>query len=164
MPTLRHLRDKEARHLVKEFTEKFPSAGEVLGSARNVEELLIDGNAALFFDGRPLILRTNAGLIPSLRFDEVVNTLSKVVVDMGAVAHVANGAHIMRPGIREIRGTFARAQLVAIVDEKFGKNVALGIADMDSESMRSASKGRVVTNVHYAGDKLWNSFTAVKPT
>jgi PUA domain protein len=47
-----------------------------------------------------------------------------------------------------------------IVDEKFGKSIALGLADMDSMAMKSASKGKVIMNVHYVGDELWRAFTA----
>lgn len=120
----------------------------------------MDERWVFFLDGRPLILRTKSGLLPSLKFDEVINSLPKIVVDMGAVAHLANGAHVMRPGIREIRNDFAKGELLLIVDEKFGKSIALGFADADSTVMKSANKGKVVMNVHYVGDELWKSFTA----
>jgi len=123
------------------------------------EELPVDESFVFFLNGRPLILRTKSGLLPSLKFDEVINSLPKIVVDMGAVAHLANGAHVMRPGIREIRNDFAKGELLLIVDEKFGKNIALGLADVDSTVMKSANKGKVVMNVHYVGDELWKSFT-----
>lgn len=120
----------------------------------------MDERLVFFLNGRPLILRTKSGLLPSLKFDEVINSLPKIVVDMGAVAHLANGAHVMRPGIREIRNDFTKGELLLIVDEKFGKNIALGLADVDSTLMKSANKGKVVMNVHYVGDELWKSFTA----
>jgi len=120
----------------------------------------VDERLVFFLNGRPLILRTKSGLLPSLKFDEVINSLPKIVVDMGAVAHLANGAHVMRPGIREIRNDFTKGELLLIVDEKFGKNIALGLADVDSTLMKSANKGKVVMNVHYVGDELWKSFTA----
>jgi PUA domain protein len=134
----------------------------MLRSAKDFEELLVDENSVMFVDGMPLIVRTKAGLLPSLKFEELINSLPKIVIDMGAVAHVANGAQIMRPGIREIKNEFAKADLVVIVDEKFGKAIALGIAEIDSGTMKFASKGKVIANVHYVGDELWKSFTAVK--
>jgi PUA domain protein len=66
----------------------------------------------------------------------------------------------MRPGIREFKGDFASGSLLVIVDEKHGKAIALGRADMDSGSMRSQAKGRVITNLHFVGDEFWKSFTA----
>ncbi len=67
----------------------------------------------------------------------------------------------MRPGIREIKNEFSKGNLVVIVDEKFGKAIALGLAEMDSGTMRSVNKGKVVANVHYVGDELWKSFGSV---
>jgi PUA-domain protein len=160
LPARRHLKDKEARHLLKEFTERFPSSEPTLRSVKTVEELAVDGNLIFFLDERPFLLRTQAGLLPSLKFDELIDGLPKVVVDMGAVAHVANGAQIMRPGIRQFKGSFSKGDLVVIVDEKFDKAIALGAAEMDSESMKLVNKGRAILNLHYVGDELWKAFGA----
>jgi len=123
----------------------------------------VDDSSIVFVDGRPLILRTQRLILPSLKFDELINTLPRVVVDMGAVAHLVNGAHVMRPGIREIKDTFVKGGIIVIVDERFGKPIALGIADMDSGVMQSIDKGKVISNVHYVGDPLWTAFNAAKP-
>jgi PUA-domain protein len=158
LPAKRHLKDKEVRQLLKEFLERFPSSESALRSVKIFEELLVEEASVFFADGRPLILRLKSGLFPSLKFDELTDGLPRVVVDMGAVAHVANGAQIMRPGIKQFKDRFAKGDLVVIVDEKFGKALALGLADMDSEAMESQTKGKVVTNIHYVGDELWKSF------
>lgn len=160
MPARRHLKDKEARQLLKEFIELYPASRAALKSAEAIEELPLDGSAVVFVDNKPLILRTQTELLPSLKFDELVNSLPKIVVDMGAVSHVVNGAHIMRPGVREVKSEFSSGSIVIIVDEKYGKALALGRADMDSGSIRSQSKGKVVANLHYVGDDFWKSFTA----
>ena len=159
MPAKRHLKDKEVRQLLKEFIERFPSSEPMLKAVGIFEELPVDNSLVFFADGKPVILRTSTGLLPSLKFDDLINTLPKIVVDMGAVAHVANGAQIMRPGIKEFKGDFAKGDLVVIVDEKFSKAIAIGLAEMDSEAMKSMSKGRVITNLHYVGDELWKAFT-----
>jgi PUA domain protein len=160
LPAKKYLKDKEAKQLLREFIQHYPISETFLRSVNVFEELPVDESLVFFLNGRPLILRTKSGLLPSLKFDEVVNSLPKIVVDMGAVAHLANGAHVMRPGIREIRNNFTKGELLLIVDEKFGKNIALGLADVDSTVMKSANKGKVVMNVHYVGDELWKSFTA----
>ena len=130
-------------------------------SAKVFDELVVREGVTFFLDGKPLILRTERGVLPSLKFDEVVQSLPHVVVDMGAVAHIANGAHLMRPGIRSFGDDFAKGDLLVIVDEKYGKPIALGIADMDSAPMKSMAKGKVIENVHYVGDEVWKSFVAV---
>jgi PUA-domain protein len=161
LPAKRHLKDKETKQVLREFTQRYPTSGPILLSASDVEEQVVGKGQVFFFDGRALMLRTaGGGLIPSLKFDELLGSLPKVVVDMGAVAHIANGAHIMRPGISEIQSDFKSGDLLLIVDQKFGKNIALGIADTDSNAMKSMDKGKVVTNVHYVGDDFWKSFTS----
>lgn len=161
MTTLRRLKDKEARSIVREFVERFPSSVGTLKSSEVFDELVVRDGVAIFVDGRPLILRTERGVFPSLKFDELTQSLPHVVVDMGAVAHIANGAHLMRPGIRSFRDDFAKGDLLVIVDEKYGKPIALGIADMDSTSMKSVIKGKVIENFHYVGDEIWKSFISV---
>ena len=64
----------------------------------------------------------------------------------------------MRPGIRLISGSFNKGDLVVVQDERFKKTIAIGAADLDSESIRSVTKGKVVTNLHYVGDDFWNAF------
>ncbi|MCK4319180.1 DUF1947 domain-containing protein [Candidatus Micrarchaeota archaeon] len=85
---------------------------------------------------------------PSLDF-------KKIAVDMGAVKFVGNGADIMRPGIVKIEEGIEKEELVLIVDEKYGKNLALGIALFDFGEMREKKEGKVVKNIHYVGDKIW---------
>jgi PUA domain protein len=77
---------------------------------------------------------------------------------MGAVAHVANGADIMRPGVKDVQSDFAKGELVVIADEKYNKPIALGLTEIDSAEMRLMPRGKVILNVHYVGDDLWKSF------
>ena len=154
---MRRLKDKEIKRLLRDFIGIYPGAA-MLESAVNFDEVTVSEEAAYFVDGKPLIVRTKRGLLPSLKFDEVINSLPRITVDMGAVAHVVNGADIMRPGIREVHGDFAKGALVLIVDEKYGKPIALGRTEVDSAEMRGMSKGKVIGNVHYVGDDLWRSF------
>jgi PUA-domain protein len=156
---LRHLKDRESKQIIKEFVNRYPSSMESLNSVKHLEEQVVEDSAVFFVDGKPWIVRTQGQLLPSLKYDLIVNMLPKIVVDMGAIPHVANGAQIMRPGIRQIEGQFNKNDLLAILDEKHRKIIALGIAEMDSEMMRSLAKGRVITNIHYVGDPMWNSFT-----
>jgi PUA domain protein len=154
---MRRLKDKEVRRLLKDFNEHFPRT-EALESAKNFDEFAVGDEMVYFVDSRPLIIRTKHGLLPSLKFEELLNSLPRIIVDMGAVAHVANGADVMRPGVKEVQLDFGKGGLVVIVDEKYGKPIALGLSDVDSAQMREMSKGKVAANVHYVGDDLWRSF------
>jgi len=162
MTALRHLKDRESKLIIKEFIAKYPAANDLLNRAEHVEELVIENVSVYFVDGKPLLLHTPRGFFPSLKFDAILDSLPKIVVDMGAIPHVANGAQIMRPGIRKIEGKFFKDDLVVVLDEKYQKRLALGIAEVDSEAMQNATKGRVISNIHYVGDPAWNSFSQAK--
>ena len=159
---MRHLKDRESKQIIKEFMNRFPSSLDSLDSVKHLEEEIVEDNSVFFGDGKPWIVRVQGRLLPSLKYDLVLATLPKIVIDMGAVPHIANGAQVMRPGIRQIEGQFNRDDLVVILDEKYRKIIALGIAEKDSETMRSMAKGRVIANIHYVGDPLWKSFTPLK--
>ena len=74
---------------------------------------------------------------------------------MGAVKHILNGADIMAPGIVRIIGDFKKGDLVLVVDEKYGKPLAVCEALYSSEEISKMSKGKVLKNLHYVGDKVW---------
>jgi len=157
VPAIRRLKDKEVKSLLRDLVKAYPRTAS-LRSANNFDELSIGEHAVYFVDGAPLIVRSKVGLMPSLKYDEAISLLPHIVVDMGAVARIANGANIMRPGVRRIDGDFGKGELVVIVDEKYSKPIAVGRSEVDSAEMRLMGKGQVVENLHYVGDELWRSF------
>ena len=74
---------------------------------------------------------------------------------MPAIPYMIKGADVMRPGIKEIDEQIRKDEIVAIVDEKNKKAIAVGIALFDSEEMRQMVKGKVLKNIHFVGDKVW---------
>jgi len=80
----------------------------------------------------------------------------KIVVNMGAVPYVCNGADVMAPGVVRVEGEFKRDDFLLIVDEKHGKSLGIGTSLFDSQNMKDLKQGKVVKNFHYVGDKLWN--------
>lgn len=158
MPSMRRLKDKEVKGLLREFIGRYPGTEGSLASVESFDELAVGEEMVYFADNLPLILRRKIGLLPSLKFDKCVQSLPRVVVDMGAVAHVANGADIMRPGIRDIPSNFAKGDLLVVLDEKYDKPLALGLAEVESTEMKSMTKGKVIKNVHFVGDELWTSY------
>jgi len=155
---MRRLKDKEVKGLLREVIGRYPTAA-TLESAGSFEEVTVGEDAVYFADGAPLLIRTKLGFLPSLKFEKLLMSLPHVAVDMGAVAHVVNGADVMRPGIKVVEGDFGKNELVVIVDEKYRKPIALGFSEVDSVEMRRLNKGKVVRNVHYVGDELWKSFS-----
>ena len=159
---MRYLKDSESKQVIKDFVAQYSSSVDYLKSVKHIQALKVEDTEVFFVAGNPWILRTKSRLFPSLKFYAVLSALPRVIIDMGAIPYVANGAPIMRPGIRQIEGDFKKDDLIAIQDEKYRKVIALGIAETDSEIMRSMTKGRVIENIHYVGDELWNSFTITK--
>lgn len=91
-------------------------------------------------------------------------TLAKfpsVMVDMGAVKFMCNGANVMRPGIRSF-GEFEKGQIVCIIEESQKKSLAVGRALVSSKEMAEMSKGIVVENLHYISDKYWEAKKSIK--
>jgi len=107
-------------------------------------------------NGRPVLTKVGDKTVPTLVFDEFVAAAPKVVVDMGAVPHVCNGANVMAPGIVRYEGEFGRGDFVVIVDMKYAKPLAVGEALCDINEARGVKQGVVVNNVHFVGDRLWS--------
>ena len=74
---------------------------------------------------------------------------------MGAVPFISKGADVMRPGIKEVGGQIEKDGPVIIIDEKYGKPIAVGIAMYSSEEISSMKEGKVIKTLHYIGDKIW---------
>ena len=79
-----------------------------------------------------------------------------VVVDMGAVRFVTNGADIMSPGIVEADDTIVPGDLVVIVDVNNKKPLAIGESLITGPEMVESSKGKAIKSLHYVGDEIWN--------
>jgi len=79
-----------------------------------------------------------------------------VVVDMGAVKFVTNGADVMAPGIVDADEGIAEGDQVWVCDERNRKPLAVGIAVMTGERMVEEDKGKAVELVHYVGDVVWD--------
>ena len=156
-PRRRFLKEKEARQLLLDFSRKIGCATEKITDPKpRVEVVETSGVSFFFVDGKPLIAKLNDVLFPTLIFHKALSFLPQVVVDMGAVPYVCNGADVMAPGIRKIRGEFKENDLLLIVDERYGKPLAVGVALSDSQGMRKIGHGKTVKNVHYVGDRIWS--------
>jgi len=116
--------------------------------SNNQKLVRINGDINFFYLGERII--------PTLHYLENTETdLKSITVDKGAVRFVVSGADIMRPGIVHIDEGFSEGDIILIREETYNKPIAIGIALLDSDSMKSSEKGKVVKNLHYVGDKIW---------
>lgn len=152
------LKDRDAKPLVEELN-KIPGLGALSHKSRVETELVKDSEIVLV-DGQPIAFKRNGQLVPVLTNSSALERMPRITVDMGAVPHVVGGADIMAPGVRKVEGSFEAKQLVVVVDEKHGKSLAIGGSLYDSATLSATKKGKVITNLHYVGDLVWE---AIKP-
>lgn len=108
-------------------------------------------------DKKPLLMEMDDWAFPTLR-GAVLRPFNgrRIVVDMGAVPYLINGADIMRPGIVSVTDD-VKAELPAlVVDESHDKPLSVVIPTYDAEEIRALEKGKAAKNIHYIGDELWN--------
>ncbi|MCD6549274.1 DUF1947 domain-containing protein [Candidatus Micrarchaeota archaeon] len=110
----------------------------------------------LLIDGRTLpTLNVIVGLGKDCTSESIKELgLSYVIVDMGAVPYVTDGADVMRPGIVS-HGIFDKGAFVLICDERHNKPLAIGYSLMSSDEIDRIDKGRVIEVLHYVGDDIW---------
>ena len=155
------LRAKEQRALSRnlEATPYFlhQSLREKPGKIQ-VERIVLEDKTELFLiEGHPWLISTREVTFPALSaLLEKTVTLPEVVVDMGAVPHIANGADVMAPGIVEIISELAPDDFVVIIDEKNLTPIAIGRMLMSGSEIQKLRKGRAIKTLHYVGDHLWN--------
>ena len=87
--------------------------------------------------------------------------LKKIVVDSGAIRFVVNGADIMRPGIVSIDSGILKGEITLVTEITHGKNIALGESLYSTDEAQQLITGKIVRNIHYVGDPLWNATKSV---
>jgi PUA-domain protein len=142
---------KELNNLIKVYGISFSKKDaieKVIGKDTEFFGFYVNGSCSFFY--------YEDILLPTLRFLQEKMILKKVVVDMGAIKFVIGGADIMRPGITRFDDGIEPGEGVVIVDENNGKALAVGIAQESTENMSKLEMGKVIKNVHYVGDEIWN--------
>jgi len=151
------LRKKERKCILRLVSENLGiETEEVFGHKPRIEVIGVKGRNVYFIDGSPMLVISNNTMFPTLIFDRYINSLPKVVVDMGAVPHMCNGADVMAPGIVEINGEFEKNDLVVVVDERNRQALAIAQALHNSEELKNLKKGKIFKNLHHVGDDIWN--------
>ncbi|MBN2066200.1 MAG: DUF1947 domain-containing protein [Candidatus Thermoplasmatota archaeon] len=121
-----------------------------------VERGQIEGTTFFFVDGSPLLFLHDDQLFFTLQGIAHYHPHEKrVVVDMGAVKFVTNGADVMAPGIVDADEAIVPGDHVWICDERHHKTLAIGVAILDGVQMKQQQKGKAIALVHYVGDQWW---------
>ncbi len=151
------LRSDAAKLVIERLEDMFKEDAERLVPPGSRLEML-EGDwedRLVMVDGEPLILVWEGTYFPTVRGAlKMESRRRRVVVDIGAVPYVTNGAHIMGPGIVEVDAGINVDDLVIITEERHGKALAIGKALVPGDRM-PRREGRAVLNIHHVGDRLW---------
>lgn len=155
------LRKRERKSLLQEISETLEmDAEQAFGPKPQIEVIETARHRIFVVDGLPILAKSEGNLFPTLFFKDCLTRLPKVIVNMGAVPHVCNGADIMAPGIVGIQGEFEKENLVLVVDERNRKPIAVVQSLFDSEPAKTFKKGKIFRNLHYVGDVIWKTVKA----
>ncbi len=151
------LREKEVTPLLNDFNARLNiDLKQLFADKIQIEEAESETAKIYYINNKPLLAISSGNIVPALASNEILDILPKIVVNMGAVPHLCNGADLMAPGVVKIENDFKKGGYVAIIDERHGKPLAIGITLEDSGTTRGMSHGKIARNIHYVGDKLWN--------
>jgi len=155
------LRAREARQIIEMIKEKYPKLFSKIRNQlkkNNIEIIVTDLNHKIYLiNNKAIIIEVNGKItMPSINSLQTCNEdLPRIVVDMGAIPYIVNGADVMAPGIVKVDGEFNVNDIVSIVDEKHNKAFAIGLTLVTSEELKNMKKGKAIRNIHYVGDKIW---------
>ena len=121
---------------------------------KNIKVHYVDDTSQILVGDNFKVLRLENEFIPFLTETKLLESFPNVMVDMGAVKFMCNGANVMRPGIKS-HTEFSKDEIVCIVEESQQKFLAVGKSLVHSSAMKEMSKGEVVKNLHYISDKYW---------
>lgn len=151
------IRKSQITELLAQLADEIGPSADLFRSDR-IERVETDASVGIYLvDKKPLLISSGEWTFPSLRgLIEHPIPERRVVVDAGAVRFVANSADVMRPGIVSISPDVRAGHPVQIVEERYGKPLAIGIALFDAADMERQEKGKSVKSIHYVGDDIWN--------
>jgi len=157
-----YLSKKETSALAKRVRSLY--WGEVLrGKIRNAVEIR-ENEIKLYRIGGLIVGEVDGKLYPVIheRNQEALDRLPAMIVDMGAVPHIVNGADVMRPGIKDFRGEFNEGDFVVVRDERYLRPLAVAIALVGLEECKAARRGKVAKNIHHVNDRIWKLMRRIR--
>ncbi|MBI4451303.1 RNA-binding protein [Candidatus Woesearchaeota archaeon] len=152
---MKQLNKRELQKINSEIAASYGTA-EFFSQKDRVElsgNLVLNGKLPAFFYREGKVLPTLRLLLVPGQIDRL--GIKKVAVDAGAVKFIVSGADVMRPGITRFDKGIAMDEVVAVVDEKHGKPLALGRMLFSGDEAQKLTVGKIIKSIHYVGDDLW---------
>ncbi|HET8857822.1 MAG TPA: PUA domain-containing protein [Nitrososphaeraceae archaeon] len=154
------LSKKETSSILNKLLLNWPE--NIIPKIKNIKAYEIEKNRKLLIheDNFAAVLIDEV-ILPFLGNNNLVESFPYVLIDMGAVRYICNGANIARPGIIKFE-SFLKDKIVIVKDIDYQKPLAVGISLCDSKTGMALSKGHIINNMHYVGDKFWNLYKELK--
>ncbi|MGE0243058.1 MAG: PUA domain-containing protein [Nitrososphaeraceae archaeon] len=154
------LSKKETSFILDKLEINWPES--IIPKIKNIKSYEIEKNRRLLIhESNFAAVLIDDYILPFLGNIKLVESFPSVLIDMGAVKYVCNGANIARPGIVKFE-SFLKDKIVVVKDKDHQKPLSVGIALYNSEIGISLSKGHIINNMHYVGDKFWNLFKEIQ--
>jgi len=148
---------KDITNIIKKTKEQFDY--DINFEKSTFESGIFDDKKLIFIDEVPCFVEENKNYYFTMfGINKFKLKNNFVIVDMGAVKFVINGADIMTPGIVDADPNIKEGDQVWICDQRNKKILATGIALIDGEMMKTSNKGKAIKSRFYVGDLIWNSF------
>ena len=152
------LSKKDKKLLQAKLSEIYgESIVDFIQKTANLEEARSDIGIILLKDNRIWFFSHNDILVPTIHcLRESSLKLPKVIVDVGAIRFITNGADVMAPGVVFFDENIHKGRIVSIHEEKAETIIAVGLSLMDTQEFDKTKKGKVVKMLHYLKDSIWN--------
>jgi PUA domain protein len=154
------LSKSETTDIISRMKQSWPDG--TVPKIKNFKLCQIDDHKSLLIGDELTAVQIGEKIIPFLDQSEVLSKFPTIIVDMGAIKFVCNGARVARPGIVEM-DSFGKGDIVTVRDQVHHKILAVGTALEDSQTANHMTKGHVVENLHYISDKIWETSKTVQP-
>jgi PUA domain protein len=152
----KQLSKKEAKEFNTQIEQKY-GITELISKKDALETFEDENGKRLVVNGEHMFFFFEDELYPLLKWVLKNDVMKKVTVDMGAVKFVTSGADIMRPGVTKFEEGLKQYDVVVVIDENNQKPLAIAMMLFSSEEASAMESGKVLKNLHFVGDKLWNA-------
>jgi PUA domain protein len=133
----------------------------VIPKIKNLKTFEVEKNKKFLIHDNFSAIQLDRTILPFVGNTSLINYFPYILVDMGAIKFICNGAKIMRPGIIYFE-FFVKNDIVVVKDKEHLKPLAVGTALEDSEKSKLLSRGHIINNLHYVGDKFWELYKEIK--
>lgn len=148
------LSKREIRDIAGRISKNWPKS--IICNIKSLNAIETEKNGRLLVgEGITMVQTKDDFIVPHLVEKDLLSHFPDVIVDMGAVGFICNGANVMRPGITHTAG-FGESEIVVVKDQVHNKSLAIGYSRVDAGTMMNLEKGPVINNLHYVGDIFWN--------